>query len=101
MKLDQLHDKILAAGRALPHQPQVPYAFEKRVMAALPCASAPDAWAIWSHLLWRAAAFSVAIMVAMSAWAAASLPANSSPAGLAAELERAVWAPLSSIQQSW
>ena len=101
MKLDQLHNKILAAGRALPPQMHVPYAFEKRVMAALGTASSPDVWAIWSHLLWRAAAFSIAIMLAMSAWTAARHQANSSPAGLGADLERAVWAPLSSIQQSW
>ena len=98
MNINQLEKQLIAAARRLPPNDQVPYAFEKRVMAALSAAEALDPWALWSHLLWRAAAPCVAIMLVISIWSVAS---NSSNSNLATALERAVWAPLASLNETW
>jgi hypothetical protein len=68
MKLDHLHQKLIATARANPPSDRVPYAFAKRIMARLPGRLAPDPWALWSHALWRAAALCVAIMLLSTAW---------------------------------
>jgi len=68
MKLDQLHQKLIAAARANPPSDRVPLAFEKRIMARLPARHVLDEWALWSRALWRAAAPCVAIMLLLSAW---------------------------------
>jgi hypothetical protein len=101
MNVDELQEKIFAAARALPSAEQVPYGFEQRILALVSSSPAPDVWAFWSRLLWRAAAPCVGIMVLMSAWTVASGNASSASASLAADLERTVWGPLSSINESW
>jgi hypothetical protein len=101
MRIDELQAKLLAAARALPPSGQAPYAFEKRVMAALQAEPALDPWALWSRLLWRAAAPCVAVMVALSVWTVVAQPSSSASASLAADLERTIWGPLTSINDSW
>ncbi len=80
MKLDELHQKLIAAARANPPTDRVPLAFEKRVMARLPARLALDEWAAWSRALWRAAASCVTIMLLFGAWtyfaASSAPPAN-------------------------
>jgi hypothetical protein len=98
--LDELERRFLAAARALPPSSKVPYAFEKRVMAAL-AAQVADPWSLWARLLWRAAAPCVGIMLAMTVWTVVAGQLSPSDAGLAAELEQTVWAPLSSINETW
>jgi hypothetical protein len=68
MKLDLLHQKLIATARANPPSERVPFAFAKRIMARLPGRTAPDPWALWSHALWRAAALCVAVMLVSTAW---------------------------------
>ena len=68
MKLDLLHQKLIATARANPPSDQVPYAFAKRIIARLPRRAAPDPWALWSNALWRAAALCIAIMLVSTAW---------------------------------
>ena len=100
MNIDELRNKLVAAARALPPSDAVPYAFEKRIMAALRAQAPVDVWALWSRLLWRAAAPCVAIMLAVSLWAMVDNSAKSSTS-LAADLDRTVWGPLSSLNESW
>jgi hypothetical protein len=101
MNLDDLQQKILAAARALPQSDHVPYAFEKRIMATLATCPAIDAWALWSRLLWRAAAPCIGIMLVLSAWTVVSGQLGGSSEALAADFERTVWGPLTSINESW
>jgi hypothetical protein len=68
MNLDSLRDKLLAAARAHPPSDQVPYAFEKRILARLREQPAPDPGALWTRMLWRAAAPCVAIALTIGAW---------------------------------
>lgn len=99
--MDELEQRFLAAARALPPRGEVPYAFEKRIMAALGPQAPADPWSFWAQLLWRAAAPCVAVMLAMTAWTVVAGELGRSDATLAAELERAVWAPLSAINETW
>ena len=100
MRIDELQNRILAMARAWPVSDAVPYAFEKRIMAALAAAQPLDVWAFWSRLLWRAAAPCVGIMLVLSAWTMISHSANSTTT-LAADLDRTVWGPLTSLNESW
>lgn len=74
MNLPELERKLLAAARANPPGEQVPYAFEKRIMARLRSAPVLDQWGQWASALWRAAAPCVAIMLLFSAWSFFSPP---------------------------
>ncbi|MHC1769842.1 MAG: hypothetical protein AB9869_37095 [Verrucomicrobiia bacterium] len=100
-RLDELEQRFLAAARALPLSSEVPYAFEKRIMAALAAQAPADPWSQWAQWLWRAAAPCVAVMLAVTAWTLVASELGRSDAGLAAELERAVWAPLNAIDDTW
>lgn len=101
MSGNKIEDKLFAMARANPPSDHVPYAFEKRVMAALTSQPIPDAWALWSRALWQAAAMCVAIMVLTSVWTVTRESASGASANLAADLESTVWGPLSSINDSW
>jgi hypothetical protein len=68
MNLDELQRKLIAAARANPPSDQVPYAFEKRILARLATRRLPDHWAQWSGALWRAAAGCVTVTLLLSAW---------------------------------
>jgi hypothetical protein len=80
MKLDLLHQTLIATARANPPSDRVPYAFAKRIMARLPQGLAIDPWTLWSRALWRAAGLCVVVMLASTAWAflasGGSAPAN-------------------------
>jgi hypothetical protein len=69
MHHDPLLRKLLAAARAHPPSDQPPYAFVNRVMAHLPAAARPDAWAEWAGGLWRAAASGLGVLVLSGLWA--------------------------------
>ena len=101
MNVDQLQRKLWAVARALPRDEHVPYAFERRVMASLFPAPLLDPMAIWSRLLWRAAAPCVGIMLVVSVWTVLANTSLNSPATLAADLERTVWGPLASLNEYW
>jgi hypothetical protein len=101
MKINEIQAMLLAAARALPPDEHVPYCFERRVMALLGAEPAPDPWALWSRLLWRAAAPCVAIMVALGVWTVVAVPSNNSAGTFAADFDRTIWGPLTSINDSW
>ena len=63
MKLNQLHDKLVAVAKKNPPSDHVPYAFEKRIMSRLAAVTPPNLWAMWSAPLWRAALSWVAITI--------------------------------------
>lgn len=67
MDLTKLQNKLIAAARRHPPGDQVPYAFEKRVMASLRLPMA-DAWSSWGFALWRAALSCVIAMLLVMAW---------------------------------
>jgi hypothetical protein len=93
--------KLLGLARDLPPSDHVPYAFEKRIMARLTSPGVPDAWAVWSRLLWRAAAPCVGVMLVLTVWSAVSTHSSNSSDTLAADFERTVWGPLDSIRDTW
>ena len=102
MTVQELEKKLLAAARALPPSLEVPYAFEKRIMANLAAQPLGDIWALWSHLLWRAAAPCVAVTLILGVWTAMSSAGHISPSTtLATDLERTVWGPLLSLNETW
>lgn len=67
MKPEQVRQKLMALARANPPGDRVPYAFEKRITALLATLPVPDAWALWSRALWRAALPCVAVTVLLGA----------------------------------
>ncbi|MDX1952497.1 MAG: hypothetical protein SFY81_09945 [Verrucomicrobiota bacterium] len=69
MKSTEAGKTIFRVAKSLPADTRVPYAFEKRIMAALKEAPS-DLWALWGQLLWRAAVPCIAITIISSAWLA-------------------------------
>lgn len=101
MDIEELQKKLLAVARANTPGDKVPYAFEKRILARITSEPVVDVWALWSRLLWRAAAPCVGIMLIISIWAMVSLDLNGSSETLATDLENTVLAPLASLEDSW
>ena len=69
-KIDVILDEMLAKTRGMPADNQVPYAFEKRIMAHIK--EAPEAsanlWELLGHSLWRAVVPCLAVMVLVAVW---------------------------------
>ena len=63
MNLEELERKLVATARAHPPGDQVPYAFEKRVMARLPARGGDHPGAGWARALWRGAMASLALVL--------------------------------------
>ena len=64
-----LQEKLIAAARANPPGDQVPYAFEKRVMALLAARSATEPLSLWVRGLWQAAVSCLAVALLLGTWA--------------------------------
>jgi len=92
MNLQKLQDRLLAVARANPPSDQVPYAFEKRVMAHLAARPALDEWGFWARGLWRAAAPCVAITLLFSAWSFFAGPSRAPVNNLSQEIDNTVLA---------
>ncbi|MBM3835991.1 MAG: hypothetical protein FJ403_22550 [Verrucomicrobia bacterium] len=101
MNIEELQKKVLTVARACPPSDEVPYAFEKRIMARIARETMVDLWTLWGRLLWRAAAPCVAIMLMLTAWAAVSLDFNGNSEPIATDLEESVLAPLASLEDAW
>lgn len=98
MKLENLHNKLIASARA--HQPsdRVPYAFEKRIMARLASGPRVDLLGDWSAALWRAAVTCLAITLLTGAWSMYS--SHRSGAGdFSQQFETAVFASAGSVDE--
>jgi hypothetical protein len=93
MNLAELERRLIAAARAHPPSEQVPFAFEKRIMANLAARQVADHWALWARALWWAAAPCVAIMLLLGAWSLFHPPQPSGPAiDLSQDLENTLLA---------
>jgi len=94
MKLNELHDKLIAAARKHPVSEQVPYAFEKRILSHLSGRPAPDVWALWGRTLWQAALSCVAITALCGLWAYGPRPGADKADNFSQDFEAAVLAPM-------
>jgi hypothetical protein len=101
MKAEQLRQRLLAVGRSLPAACEVPYAFEKRIMARLRHAKPLDPWLFWNRILWRCAAPCVVLTLVIGVlawWGPAEMQTSDT---LTADLESVVYAPLLATQEVW
>ena len=98
MNLAELERKLIAAARANPPGDQVPYAFEKRIMALLAARPVMDDWALWARALWRAAAPCVAIMLVLGAWSFFASQSSPSTNDVSQELEKTLLAAVDQDQ---
>jgi len=101
MNLDNLQTKLIAAARAAQPSEQVPYAFEKRVMARLTESVRVDLLGAWSAALWRAAIGCVAVAVLSGALSVWNSHHHSTEGDLSQEFETAVFASVSSTDEAW
>ena len=98
MDLLNLRKKLVAVARSNPPGEQVPYAFEKRIMARLAALPQIDEWVWWSRALWRGAAICTAVALLFSAW---SFSASRHSSNESLDLEDAVIASLNGADVSW
>ena len=101
MNLAELQKKLLASARANPPSADVPYAFEKRIMAQLPAKPAFDRLATWNRTLWQAAAPCVALMLLLGAWTRFAQHTDTSRETLAADLESSLYLPFDNSTETW
>jgi hypothetical protein len=101
MNIAELQKKLLAVARANPPSDNVPYLFEKRVMARLSMPRVPDAWTCWERALWRAAAPCVAIMLVVGLLSFFSQDKNSSTVPLEVALENTLVASFENGGEVW
>jgi hypothetical protein len=99
MNIAELQNKLLAAARANPPGDQVPYAFEKRVMALLAARAATDPMALWVRGLWRAAVSCVGIALLLGAWAFFNPQAPTRSDDLSQNLENTLLASVDQTDQ--
>jgi len=97
MNVAELQRKLLAAARANVPGDQVPYAFEKRVMALLAARAPTDHLALWVRGLWQAAASCMAIALLLGTWAFFSPATSSKSDDLSQNFENTL---LASVDQS-
>ena len=101
MNIAELQKKLLASARANPPSDDVPYAFEQRILAALPSKPAFDILATWNRTLWQAAAPCVAVMLLLGAWSRLAQNANNPRESLAADLESSLYLPFDNSTDTW
>ena len=89
MKKRLTPEEFVRIARAVPRDERTPYAFEKRVMARLNEAPAPDPLALWTKALWRAAVPCLALMLLSAVVSIAAVPSETHTI----DLEDAVLAP--------
>jgi len=99
MKLDNLHQKLIAAARAEQPSDRVPYAFEKRIMARISSGSAVDLLGAWSAALWRAAMSCVVVSVV--ACACVLWSSRHQETDFSREFDTAVFASAGSADEVW
>lgn len=69
MNIDDLQRRLLGVARRNPPSTQVPYAFEKRIMARLGQRSLqPDPWVAWASGLWRATVPCLILLSGVALW---------------------------------
>ena len=98
MDLDKLQRKLIAVARAHAPSSEMPYAFEKRIMARLSAHPGLDHWALWAQALWRAVAPCVAIMLLLGAWSLFTPGAKAPSGDLSQEIENTLLAAVDQDQ---
>jgi hypothetical protein len=73
MDLEKLQLKLMTVAKAHPPSDQVPYAFEKRIMARLTAPVKVDEWALCGRWLWRAVTPCMSLMVGLGVWVLATM----------------------------
>jgi hypothetical protein len=102
MDLLELKRKLISAARCNPPGEQVPYAFEKRIMACLDAIPKPDEWLWWGRALWRGAAACAGIALLLSAWSLWPGPGQKAAgANGGVDLEEEVLASVNEADVNW
>ena len=101
MNLFLLKEKLVAVARSNPPGEQVPYAFEKRVMAGLAALPQIDEWAWWARALWRGAAACAGVALLFSAWTVYCLPGKDGTTPNSADLEETVLSSVIEADLTW
>jgi hypothetical protein len=100
MNLENLRTKLIVAARLEVPAENLPYSFEKRVMARLTGLRSEDVWSFWARGLWKGAvacAAITAVSIVLSVWA---LPAAGDQAD-GAVFETVVLAGADELTESW
>lgn len=97
MNINLLHAKLIRVARSNPPSDQVPYAFEKRILARIRSERMIDNVTLWGRALWRAAVLCIGVMVFLSMWATYTPkpPATATADDLGLELETTLMASVS------
>lgn len=105
MNLAELQRKLIAAARANTPQDNVPYLFEKRIMARLAGQKAPDVWSLWGHAMSRAAVYCVVFMLVLTAGSYfAPSPTSNNSESLSQDVEQTLFAAVdnnNADQETW
>jgi hypothetical protein len=99
MNVTELQKKLIAAARASQPGDQVPYAFEKRIMALISSAPATDSAVLWVRGLWQAAVSCAVIAMLCGAWSFFN-PATTSSDDLSQNFENTLLASLDQVDQA-
>jgi hypothetical protein len=94
MKPSDLKTKLIGAARKEPLRDDVPYAFEKRIMARLAGVSPANFWALWERPLWRGALSCMAITLLCGVWSLTVTPSRDTSDTVAQDSELTVFASL-------
>lgn len=68
MDLANLQQKLIATARKHSPSDEVPYAFERRIMALLGNRPVMDRWGLWAAGLWRSAVACLAVAIVLGAF---------------------------------
>jgi hypothetical protein len=101
MKVEQMRQRLIAAGRLDQPSSQPPYAFEKRIMARITSRQSLDPYRLWNRILWRCAGPCVALVVVLGALSFVHGNESLASGDYVADLETLVYAPLNTTQEVW
>jgi hypothetical protein len=93
MNVDDLQTKLISIAQGVTPSSEVPYGFERRVMAQIKGMAVPDYWAVWARALWRAAGPCVAVALVLAILSFFSGPSNTAASSdLSQDLENTLLA---------
>lgn len=101
MNLAELHKKLISAARNQPPDQRVSYAFEKRIMARLSAAPAPDEWAMWARSFWCGAVACAAITLCIGVWSFTSESDADAAGNFSHDLEQTILASADDGDNAW
>jgi len=98
MNVVDLEKKLIRVARQNRPSDNVPYAFEKRIIAFLRPLPTPDCWGLWAGALWRAAVPCLALMLILTAWSLAPGSKSSTSDSLSQDMDNTVLAAIDQEQ---